>query len=91
MYIRLEGPFMGEDVLSTILLLILSFSLVIKDMRIFYILKFFSLSVKSCCKTFLVVFLVLYICVCVCMYVRPQPLADHELVCERYLSSQDGS
>jgi len=25
------------------------------------------------------------------MYVRPQPLADHELVCEKLLSSQNGS
>jgi len=25
------------------------------------------------------------------MYVRPQPLADHEVVCKRLLSSQNGS
>ena len=47
---------------------------------------------KSCCKTVLAFFGggggLLY--VCVCMYVRPQPLADHKLVCERLLSPQNG-
>ena len=36
----------------------------------------------SSCKAGLVIFLA-SVYLCLCMYIRPQPLADPELVCER--------